>query len=862
MIKTILVFVLSSYLVKACKFTQKFSDCTANQMIVKISPINCTDSKPIIISGLACDFSCVPNTHLYYDTLAKELRCVPCPTNTYNLGGGIEYTSWNTLRSFSSNCWTSSSGSWELNLNCTPWHSSSDTFLTSGSSESNIWYETDLVFYERLVKLGSLEVIYRKDSPHDNSGDFFIYINDVIEYNDYSKAEFNWKTAKIQLNEGLKKIQMGFNKYSTNQVNELIIQTIRVTGVRLADLDCIDCRFGTFNSEHFCIECEDGSYLENGVCEECPDGTKADPGAKSIEDCKGVRKCAEDDYHFYYSDCNEGVQSKFFVWNSPLFCDNSNLTLPAAQEFECLLCGPGKYRENGKCVYCKPGFYTESGISDCKECSAGKYAPKTEYLSTWTSFPEGFESVCFSGAQHTCKNDWELRGDYITTSPVYQNNSKIVLRKKVKSVESTSSILFEFVIQGPKSILAFSINGINVLNITGNISNTQTFDLPIGDNQLVWEFIHSNEKDEKCLIKRIVIYGVYYGGGDRCIECKKGTYSTGSADVCLNCLYEYKENSLKTGCERCDVNFYSANQGECEMCVSGLVVSENGRSCVVSKKVDVEGFSFEIEGLSGSKGKASEYCDKQAVSCYKTFYGPVNADSHYFYISVLNPSEVNMIGLPQLSDKISYAFANLNTNKINLKDLQIRKNNENCLSNSSYLLVSLGTKVSNLSKSLSPDESLIIKYTNGDICQKNITFSSEIHFKCDKSHNPGWPVFTNYENCNFEFSWSSMLACPVCQQSEKLNHTEDCSKGKRKKYVFAGKNCVNEGYTPFEVTEEDCQEESVYKTWPFLTSLIVLGVLLFTLVLMCIFTLKTRKGYKLLQQHNMTSEMSERVNSN
>ena len=389
--------------------------------------------------------------------------------------------------------------------------------------------------------------------------------------------------------------------------------------------------------------------------------------------------------------------------------------------------------------------------------------------------------------------------------------------------------------------------------------------MPIGDNHLVWEFLHSTQKDESFIIKKIILYGVENGGGDRCIACKNGTYSNGKAEVCFSCLHGYKENALKTACERCEVESYSPSEGQCEKCLGGLVVSEDGRSCQVNETVVVEGHSFEISGLSGVDGKTPEFCDKQVVSCYKSFYGPVNGDSHYFYISVLNPSEVNMIGLPQLSDKISYAFANLNTNTIDLKDLQIRKNNENCLSNSSYLLVSLGTKIGSLSRSssssLSEEESLKVKYINGDICQKNTPFSSEVHFRCDKSHNPGWPVFIKYENCNFVFNWSSVHACPVCQDSEKLNHTEDCSEGKRKRYVFPGKNCVNQGYAQFEVTEEDCQEESVLKTWPVIVSLIVLGVLLFTLSLMSIFTWKTRKGYKLLQQHNMTSEMSERVSS-
>lgn len=854
--KIILIALLNALIAHACSQVQKFSKCVDNEMLVKILYTDCPNVNSTIIQNLPCDFTCGVNKYLYYNTYGNSLACADCPKNTYNLGGGTEYTFWNTLKSFNAYCWTLSEIKWELNLNCTSWHSSSDTFLISGSSDPNTWYESDLVFYENLVQPGTLEILYRKDSPDDNPGQFFVYVNNEMSYSDFTKHEFNWKTAKISLKKGLKKIQIGFNKFSTVQTNELFIQSIIITGTKYAEFECTDCKYGTINSNNVCVECEDGSYLDEGECKECPIGTKALPGSNSIDDCKQVRKCTEQDFHFYYSDCQDNIQTKVFEWNSPLTCDNADIDLPKIQEIQCLPCAPGQSRQSGKCEYCELGSFSVSGDSDCLKCPAGKYAPKVENLSTWTQLPEGFETFCKSSSNNQCKFDWELRGEYITTSPIYLKNSKIVLKKSVKITEENSTVAFEFSIKGQNTALEFNINGVSVYKGTMNDSNAQMFDLYVGDNHLQWTCVHDSDENEECVIRKIVIYGVENGGADRCIECQDGTYSVGSVDRCQKCEYGFKENKDKTGCELCDAGMYSSTEGECDYCLDMLVVSRDNRSCVANGELVVGNNTYVLRNLSGSEGLESEICEKQDVSCYETFYGPLIGDTHNFYISVLNPYDVLMPGIPQLSNKKGYAFANINMKKIKLDGIPLSKDSENCLINSSYILVNLGTKVSSISAS--SNNSLTINYTSGDTCQKDSLFSSGINFICDKTQKPGYPKFTKYENCHFEFTWATIYACPICKDSEKITHTADCSDGKRKKYVFEGKYCINKGNIKYEVTEESCKQESVYKAWPF----ILISILLILLVILAIFIykqiMKKKEEYQGLINGNKTAERSER----
>ena len=117
--------------------------------------------------------------------------------------------------------------------------------------------------------------------------------------------------------------------------------------------------------------------------------------------------CQVQDYTFSFSECKNDVRKQTFSWRNPKFCledVDGAVILPKTKEVSCRGCGRGEHRnENDKCVFCEDGFYQdidnhrlESGkkVLTCKECEAGKYAPKIKELGHFEVMPEIFQTSC------------------------------------------------------------------------------------------------------------------------------------------------------------------------------------------------------------------------------------------------------------------------------------------------------------------------------------------------------------------------------------------------------------------------------------------------------------------------------------
>ena len=851
------MFLLLLKIAVGCDYSIEFSECFNDKFAALVTSIDC-EFNNFVLTELPCNFSCPSGNYLDVDIESKTIKCSLCKSGTYSIGGGTILDLWNIHKyNLKSYCWAMGINEWELNTDCTSWHISSDNVLVSGTTSKNKWYETSLVLYTVLVKDGSLIVHYRKDSTNQknlNYGNFDIIVDGINEYSDYELYSLGWKNTNISLSKGVHEIEIAFNKFAFDQVCEVQIKEIQIRGTHYASYRCDVCGSGSSDEgSEACFLCDEGSYMENNTCIMCPEGTSSWYNEQS---CRAIPPCSVEDYHYYYSDCEAGIMKKVYEWNTPLMCNIKNSRLPDNENSLCKPCGTGKYYENFHCDTCPAGmFISNSSYGElCEECGPGKYAPKIEEYSEWSQIPDGFEDFCFSKLNTECSYGWEPRGTYIVTSPIYDYYSFIIIQKKINIIESNSKITYSISIKGDSTRFILYINGFKMKNYASNISIADTIFLSKGDHVMKFVCFHNNTEGESCSIFEILIQGSKSGGASACINCEIGYYSNGKTDECLPCESGYTSNDNHTGCIPCIDSFYSEMPGICKSCIDGVNTNKNHTGCVANSIITIEDSQFFIGNLTGSPGEASLHCkeDRLKLSCFNTFYGPTESEGDYFYLSVLNPSRVEMPSYAQTSFFTAYAFGILDRTKLSITEQELLKPEDSCAHDYSKIIVNLGSEIKSLNKTL---KGFNVTYDNGDICESSQRFSTNIEFVCDKSEIEGWPINLGYHNCNYEFYWPTIYACEICKEN-MINFTNGtCEKGERIIHKFEGEKCVFGNGTGFTNYKELCSNVHVLKSIPFIVSMVLATVLLLLIGVTIIMTYLTRKRYylKLVTMRESTS---------
>jgi hypothetical protein len=838
-------------------------------MALLITPINCSDSSLSIKESLPCDFSCSSGQFLTFDEDTESLKCSLCPEGTYSIGGGVEYNNWNNFKeNFHSYCWVLFEEGWEMNEECLGWHSNSDTLLVTGTAPQKLWYEADLIFYPVLVKDGYLELNYRKETTSIEGleiGDFYIFVDENLAHFDYSVDDYDWKNVKLPLSSGVHKINVVFAKFVTTSTSEAQIRDIQVRGTKFSDYSCKKCEVGHSPiGADSCLLCEVGSYLdiEEKICKKCPEGSISYPGALRVDSCFDAPVCQEIDWHFYYSPCEAGKQKKVFEWNSPMICDPVPVFLPNDEEVNCLPCGAGKVYLEGKCQPCPTGTFTTSGNfgDSCKVCPAGKYAPKVADFHEWTTFPLEFQSLCIHADRVECSYDWETRGTFIVSSPIYEVGSKVILQSNFEITEKNASLFFTFKVSGPATKFQFVVNGKKVFEKIGFGEGSEKFLLKVGENSFKWICEHFQKDVESCEISRIVVDGCVNGGAQYCLDCPNGLISEEGSDSCERCEVGMTSNGNHTKCVDCPERSFMDVNGICKDCPEGLNASTHHKSCVLSSEMlRIENETYVLKNFSGTPGESPFYCSEQKLQmfCYGTFYGPAQGDDHYFYISVLNPSQIYMPSYTQLSKSSGYAFGIINYAALGLDYFNLNKPGDGCNITSSKVVANLGSEISVLQNDKDYGSGFKVRYSEGDRCTNSSRFSTLIHFACNKEDEEGWPILLKYEDCEFHFYWPTVHACHVCTESTVIVHNSTCQDGKKTVHTFESSSCIFENRINYIEKIENCNYSQVYKTWPFILSLLLSGIMLFVVTLTIILACKKRSGYKKLIQYRMEGKNVE-----
>ena len=847
--------------VLSCEKSVSFTECTSGHMSAILTPMNCSDSTVQIIPDLQCNTSCPVGQRLDYDESLHLVKCSICPEGTYSIGGGHEFSNWmNFLSDFHVYCWVLGTSGWELSTDCTTWHAFSDSVLVTGTSSLHTWYETDIVFFPLMVKDGYVEITYRKESASVQGyevGDFYVFVDENLSYFDYSSDKLDWRVIKLPLSKGKHKVQIVYDKYVTSKISDAFIRMIVVKGSKYANKECEVCGAGHSPAgSDSCLSCEVGSYLDTTKkkCIQCPFSQSAPAGSIGAESCKNFPSCTDSDWHYYFSDCEGGRQKKVFEWNSPLLCTLYEQTLPEPINLECIQCGPGQFYDSNKCKHCATGTYSTLGAwgEDCKTCPAGKYAPKSSSFYSWTSFPEDFQGYCLTASKQYCSYDWETRGTYLTTSPIYTPGSQVVLQGEFEISEYNSTVEFLFSTIGKSVQFYFLVNEVQVFNVLGEQRQVFMTALRKGLNYLKWVCVHSSEVAESCQVLTVIINGTLMGGASTCMDCPAGFVSSGPSEACTLCPEGKSSNFNRTACVKCEPGWYSDSNRVCSKCPEGFEPSADGTWCqLLSANLTLEGHTFLLNNLSGAAGAAPLYCNQSKLQmfCYESFYGPVSGGHHYFYLSVFNPALADMPSYYQLSNDRAFAFAILSTKSIQVEGASNLKPDSECASNSSQVVANLGREIGSVVGSyLNGSTGFNVSYVNGDYCTGSQRFETFIRFVCSKEDEEGWPIFEGFEKCRFRFVWPTVHACHVCSGEEVVVHNESCSDGETTSHYFEGEQCIFEDRVSHKESKGLCDSARVYQSWPFVLSMVLSGVMVILVVVLVILAYQKRKGFKRLEQ--------------
>jgi hypothetical protein len=774
------------------------------------------------------------------------------------VGGGYFYgregVQWSEAINYVINdCWARENLTDYHNYDCSPWQIE-EGVLASNRTSGNKTYTASLTFSMKLVKPGNFSLKYRKDTVRLNGrrvGTFMIAKNNerILEDNEIDQS--NWKTFVVSLEVGTHEVSVD---YLTQRIDDIpypkaYIAHVQVVGTKFSDSECYKCPYGGNNyGSTTCGTCDFNEYLKDDVCTKCPNNTYSYKGAASLEACLPKYPCSENDYKPIYSSCQNGKREKSYVYRDPIFCDVANAPpLPESSQVDCEPCKPGYLTQNFSgsisCQACPPGSFLESGMDQCNNCSAGRYARRQMNITDWSDIPEKFSTYClkYDGSLCLHSSGWIPATSYLTTGLNKHRDSEIFLNRYVK-IEGN----FGFV----KVDYRFVTDANGFLDVyvdrefyeTWNSSNRSPSYIYLNKGSHYVQLVYWNilGKQEELRIYSIKIHGSDEGAAARCIECEDGSISEEGQSVCTPCPAGTSSNLEKNKCVECSVNFYSNLQGsKCIRCPTGTQSNKERTNCIGISYVYFNSSSYFIENITGTGINEGVYvggiCNMPSAKlyCHQTFYGPLPGYKKDFYISVLNPSHLELpYGEYVSSNSTSFAF--FVTESQDVDQCVVKKR-----------IHSLGKVVSQV-KTIKNGFS--VKYSLGDECVDTINYNAQIDFLCDKSTGIGWPAFESEDECQYKFKWVTKYGCPICMYHQMKAVKSQCVDGVRTVKKVETESCI----LPYDETiewNEECSvlDEIIYE-WPMIVGFSLLGLLIVLVVISVLVYCKYKRGYDRLQE--------------
>ena len=856
-----MLILLLAPLTLACKSTVHLGPCNFLQqrtVFIKNSD-DCLD-KSQKIENFDCKFECPAGSFLDFSP-AGQVVCSLCDKGKFSLGGGsiygAGYRSWNDSlgSALYSECWVKINSTEYHDYKCSGWASEGSRLVTSPAPGPSS-YTANLILSLSIVKQGSFHIRYKKDSFTLNGlpvGSFSIFINSDKVFEDSLLKSSDWRLFKHPLTIGKSEIIIEYSTRSSqaNPSPRAEISTIEVVGSQYADLKCLDCLVGSSSQgAASCDWCEQDQYAQDGVCEACPEGTYAIRGSVGLKSCREREPCSLKDLQPVLSKCENGTRTRKFDWIQPVLCAKQGFEPPKDERVECQ-CEPGWFSPAGEdCRVCGPGKYFDGHSAECRACSPGEYLSTFKNISSWSPLPAGFSSYCLTLAGWSCNPSagWTAHQGYLTTFYAQQQDELRHLYYRVNIVNHKGRLAVSYYLNSSHSRIDVYVDGHVYDTWQRPGQNLATIELTEGLHDLEWVFWTLSSIPVEGRIHYIEIHGADQGVALGCLACDDAHIGPDGVK-CAKCPAGRQGDALGRSCVLCPEGFYSTHEGEnCTSCPSSSYAGANRTYCLGRSMVKAGGLQYYLGNITGTGHAEQVYTNgicrmpSSQLYCKQTFYGPLPGEGKAFYVSIVNPSQLDLLSIPHLFNRsFGYVFGLFDKEELSHEKLSF---DDSC--SEKRVIVNMGQKYKGLVKTAN---GLSFIYSDGDLCtHSGKRFETVVNLVCDKSTGVGWPSFNSSHECTYYFIWKSKYGCPVCPYQKLRTVSGECRDGKRNYKKVENEDCI----IPYSFTIEwnsSCSEAAeALATKEMIAGLALLGLLTLAGIISTVCFFKYKHGYEVLAQ--------------
>eukprot|EP01129_Flabellula_baltica_P009966 TRINITY_DN4153_c0_g1_i2.p1 TRINITY_DN4153_c0_g1~~TRINITY_DN4153_c0_g1_i2.p1 ORF type:complete len:1569 (-),score=281.58 TRINITY_DN4153_c0_g1_i2:27-4733(-) len=722
---------------------------------------------PATITGLACDED--SQTECGEGMYFSNDECLPCHENSFSVGGGDHYDTWNTIPSgFFASCST--------NSKCTTWVPRG-RYIESGSEDSFLLYVADI------LTPGEVTFEYKLEQTSTNAPTFVHQVNGNTQYTQ-NKAKFEWTKIIYNLPIGSHDLT-----WELKGDGELKIRSVTIKGTKYHSTQCTTCKAG---------------YSTNGLstqsrCTPCPENTFSVAGGKCLD-------CGEGEYSFVGSDkCFEkktcerrDFSPTYFLENCITYLSTGSVSFrnhsdscfvdwyPLDESVLCT-CPPEKYRNGLRCDSCTgTQFPGENGCQEIDTMSDGIIAKLRTYYSTETligHLPQEITTLCVGD----CITTWSITSEglnsgkhkgevysILTFSPVLTKEGKLILEFSMTSLDD------------PRS--AFYIYVDDILQSKTTHSSDVEIPLEKGTRNIDLVFHNFNQGlDSKVTINNLAI--MHDETGHNVLSfCDPG--------------YEKVEGDLHN-CHPCPPGYYGGSVGSsCSPCPEGTFSSEYG-----STKCDVCRYNVSLFGYHSIIPNA-EICELS-----EQFFVPETSGIYEVYYNISSKEDYELS-----SEEYTYIINLLGS----VNDSRCTNEDQNPLSTHICRIDSNGRANgfgSNIDAFIG-ESSIRLKYLSvpNDLCETGR--SASIYFHCDPLVE-GYPILDTETDCYLSLTWIGYYGCRACTPDDLTEIKGECIEGKRAVSYTKNKECYDY-LSHGKIEYEECDSYE----FPYYIIVVIIGVLL------------------------------------
>ena len=570
------------------------------------------------------------------------------------------------------------------------------------------------------------------------------------------------------------------------------LRLVEVTGTAFADSSCSSCPTGTYadkTGSSTCTLCPGGTSAENpgsSVCEPCRANEYSFPGA---DRCYPSAPCVESDVMSYYSECfSNQSRAQYFYYQTPKICSENvqgAYRKPADRyNLECAPCAPGTHRnsETGQCESCPNNQYSSGNNQHCQSCPAGHAGRRDFIWNNFDTLPPASVPATMNCTGECGTNGWRLSGQGYIDSGVnhgaYAMSSFSLDITTVSSADVVFNVSFSCARLCFVSLVDQDITGSNATDpvllgtyslysffFSANTTVTRTIRVPSGSHRFSWVF-SKFDGTYVSMQDHVKIYGIQVesviasqGGAASCQPCEAGSYVSSDAPYCQLTPPGTYTGALATRPSNCPVNTFSEFSGAttCAPCGAGTTAAVGSSWCDESCRFR---YSDDIT-----------YDLKQLARIGGDMYGPITGSTNRrsYYLNVCTRDHSNATCVDEDGRPLS---------------------TQSCMTDDLGFGLDLGRVTNFYAHPTTPNQGLTIVYRNstsdrqGSECRLTTTRaiaprSTNITFTCDPLAGYGYPEFVGTDGCATSFSWSTLFACPACDDSDYDFYYTECVDGKQ-----------------------------------------------------------------------------------